>query len=69
MDKSDLVLNDLVRRNYIGESYFIRQNPNHKWYYLNNQTRDEVAILKIYDSDEQVDARCKSSSNSIIGMT
>lgn len=54
-----MVLNDLVRRNYIGESYFVRQNPEHKWYYLSDQTRDEVAVLKIFDSDEKVDAKCK----------
>ena len=29
----------------------MRYNPNHKWYYLSNQTVDEVALIKCYDSD------------------
>lgn len=67
--EEDMVLNDLVRRNYIGESYFICHNPKHKWYYLGDQTRDEVAVLKIFDSNEKVDGRfCVHSSFEIPGQ-
>jgi hypothetical protein len=60
VQKSDLVLNDLVRRKYIGESYFAKYNSGHKWYYMSDQGSDEVAVLKIYDSEENSDAKCKS---------
>ncbi|GJE93276.1 hypothetical protein PsYK624_094350 [Phanerochaete sordida] len=36
----------------LGEIYSVRYNPNHKWYYLSNQTPDEVALIKCYDSEE-----------------
>lgn len=60
------MLNDLVRRKYIGESYFAKYNPGHRWYYLSEQANDEVAVLKIYDSDERVDANCKSSTDGFL---
>lgn len=63
VQKSDLVLNDLVRRKYIGESYFAKYNPGHRWHYLSEQGNDEVTVLKIYDSDKTVDANCKSGSD------
>ncbi len=27
-------------------------NPDHRWYYFPNMTRDEVALFKFYDSDQ-----------------
>ncbi|CCM00962.1 uncharacterized protein FIBRA_03010 [Fibroporia radiculosa] len=34
-----------------GSVYSVRYNPNHKWYYLSNQTPEEVTLIKCYDSD------------------
>ncbi|KAL4243311.1 asaB hydroxylase/desaturase family protein [Abortiporus biennis] len=31
--------------------YAVKYNPNHKWYYLSNQTPDEVTLIKCYDSE------------------
>ena len=30
----------------------MRYNPNHKWYYLSNQTPEEVTLIKCFDSEE-----------------
>ncbi|KAI0789661.1 hypothetical protein C8Q75DRAFT_806825 [Abortiporus biennis] len=31
--------------------YAVKYNPKHKWYYLSNQTPDEVTLIKCYDSE------------------
>ncbi|PSS37525.1 hypothetical protein PHLCEN_2v639 [Hermanssonia centrifuga] len=47
---------DLVTVRYIypdreGGTFGVRYNPNHRWYYLSNQTPDEVTLIKCYDSE------------------
>ena len=56
--QSDLVTSDLVRRRFVGETFYAKFNPEHRWYYLSEQQPDEVTMLKIYDSDERIGARC-----------
>jgi len=34
-----------------GSTFSVRYNPNHKWYYLSNQTPEEVTLIKCYDSE------------------
>lgn len=55
---SDLVSSDLVRRRYVGEAYFATYSERHKWYYLADQDRDEVVMIKIYDSSSHAEAKC-----------
>ncbi|KAL1950715.1 hypothetical protein VTO73DRAFT_5839 [Trametes versicolor] len=48
---------DLVSVRFIyphreGSTYSVRYNPNHRWYYLSNQTPEEVTLIKCYDSEE-----------------
>ncbi|CCM01543.1 uncharacterized protein FIBRA_03599 [Fibroporia radiculosa] len=33
-----------------GSTFSVRYNPDHKWYYLSNQTPEEVTLIKCYDS-------------------
>ncbi|KAI6027515.1 hypothetical protein BKA83DRAFT_4230119 [Pisolithus microcarpus] len=47
---------DLVATRHIyatreGSTFGVRHNPNHKWYYLSDQTPDEVTLIKCADSD------------------
>ena len=58
--QSDLVPSDLVRRRFVGETFYAKSNPEHRWYYLSEQQPDEVTMLKIYDSHERIGARCMS---------
>ena len=55
---TDLISSDFIRRKYTGETYFTQYNANQKWYYLSGQENDEVAVLKIYDSSHDVEAKC-----------
>jgi hypothetical protein len=52
---------DVVRRSYIGESWFLTHRESQKWHFLSDQQPHEVTMLKIYDSDTNVDAKCTSA--------
>jgi len=48
---------DLVSTRHIypqreGATFSVRYNPKHEWYYLADQTPEEVTLIKCYDSDE-----------------
>ena len=46
----DLVPSDLVYRHRVGETYQVRYNPAHRWYYVPEMTTDEALLLKCFDS-------------------
>ncbi|EIW59405.1 uncharacterized protein TRAVEDRAFT_71487 [Trametes versicolor FP-101664 SS1] len=50
---------DLVPMRFIypereGGAYSVRYHPRHEWYYLADQTPEEVTLIKCYDSEEGV---------------
>ncbi|KZT64907.1 hypothetical protein DAEQUDRAFT_769251 [Daedalea quercina L-15889] len=47
----DLVSSRLVYPHREGGIFSVKYNPNHKWYYLSNQTPDEVTLIKCFDSE------------------
>jgi hypothetical protein len=54
---ADLVGSDLVYRDRVGETYAVRFNPAHRWYYVPDMKRDEALLLKCYESRQDVAAR------------
>ena len=46
----DLVASDLIYPNRRGETYSVKYNPNHRWFYFPQMTADEALLLKCYDS-------------------
>lgn len=56
---SDLVEADHVRKHYSGANYYAKPSDNYRWYYLNRQRRDEVTLLKMFDS-ANVEGKCES---------
>jgi hypothetical protein len=50
VDPDDLVASDLIYPNRKGETYSVRYNPAHRWYYVSRMTADEALLLKCYDS-------------------
>jgi len=46
----DLVGQDLIYRDRVGEIYCLTHNPAHRWLYAPDMSRDEVLLLKCYDS-------------------
>jgi hypothetical protein len=51
MVQDDFVKHVLKYRDRDGEVYSVAFNPNHRWYYIPNQQKEEVLLLKCYDSD------------------
>jgi hypothetical protein len=54
MEQRDFIEQDLIYRDRKGEVYAVAYNPDHRWFYVGGQRRDEVLLLKCYDSDPHV---------------
>jgi hypothetical protein len=54
---ADLVPSDLVYRERVGETYSVRFNPAHRWFYAPEMRRDEALLLKIADTRTDIPAR------------
>ena len=50
VEANDLVASDLIYPNRSGETYSVKYNPNHRWYYIPEMRTDEALLLKCYDS-------------------
>lgn len=57
VDADDLVPSDLVYRERVGETYSVKYNPAHSWYYVPEMRRDEGLLLKIADTRTDIPAR------------
>jgi hypothetical protein len=53
----DLVQSDLVYRNRVGETYAVKYNASHRWYYVPEMQPDEALLLKCFDSKTDGRAR------------
>ena len=54
---ADLVPSDLVYRERVGETYSVRYNPAHRWFYAPEMRPDEALLLKIADTRTDIPAR------------
>ena len=52
LDGSDLVSVKLVYPDRVGSTLSVRYNPAMRFYYLSDQRPEEVALIKIFDSEE-----------------
>ena len=62
IEAKDFVPSDLVYRDKVGETYRFTYNPNHRWFYFPQLERNEVILLKCYDSKEDGRARFTAHS-------
>jgi hypothetical protein len=62
IEAKDFVPSDLVYRDKVGETYRFTYNPNHRWFYFPRLERNEVILLKCYDSKEDGRARFTAHS-------
>jgi len=58
VDMAYMIRTDHVRRRYTGENLYGLYDPNRKWYYLSKHSPDEVLFMKMFDSKEDVKAKC-----------
>jgi hypothetical protein len=62
IDPKDFVPADLVYRDKVGEVYRFTYNAQHRWSYFPRLERNEVILLKCYDSKEDGRARFTAHS-------
>ena len=61
-DAQSVAMEDLLvaERRYphrVGQTYRLRYNPNHRWFYFPEMRRDEALVFKVYDSEKDGRAR------------
>jgi hypothetical protein len=59
---ADLVGADMTEENFKGESWVVRHNPDHRWYYKHRMTPQDVLLIKCFDSDTSVARRSLHSA-------
>jgi hypothetical protein len=57
MTADDLIAAERRHADRVGEIYQISHNPNHRWFYFPEMTRDEALVFKCYDSKTDGRAR------------
>jgi hypothetical protein len=50
VDPNDLVVFEIHYQDRIGENYFAKHTPAHRWYYYPRMTREEALLIKQWDS-------------------
>ncbi len=58
----ELVASDLVYPHRVGETYSVKYNPDHRWFYVPSMTADEILLLKCFDS--KTDGRARFAPHS-----
>jgi hypothetical protein len=53
----DLIPSDLVYKNRVGETYSVKYNPAHRWYYVPGMSAEEGLLLKCCDTKNDGRAR------------
>ncbi|HYY24358.1 MAG TPA: CmcJ/NvfI family oxidoreductase [Candidatus Udaeobacter sp.] len=61
-DAQSVAMEDLLvaERRYphrVGQTYRLKYNPNHRWFYFPEMRRDEALVFKVYDSEKDGRAR------------
>jgi hypothetical protein len=54
---ADLVISERRYPHRIGQTYRLRHNPAHRWFYFPHMQRDEALVFKVFDSDKGGRAR------------
>jgi hypothetical protein len=53
----DLLIAERRYPNRVGQTYRLKYNPNHRWFYFPRMRRDEALVFKVYDSEKDGRAR------------
>ncbi|KAF1992998.1 hypothetical protein P154DRAFT_107421 [Amniculicola lignicola CBS 123094] len=59
---ADLVGAEMTEDDFKGESWVVRHNPSHQWYYKHRMTPRDVLLIKCFDSDSSVARRSLHSA-------
>jgi len=53
----DFVVSERRYPDRVGQTYSVKYNPAHRWYWLPRMRRDEALVFKVYDSEKDGRAR------------
>src|ERR671927_356225 len=53
----DLLVAERRYPNRVGQTYRLKYNPQHRWFYFPEMRRDEAIVFKVYDSEKDGRAR------------
>jgi hypothetical protein len=54
---SDFVISERRYPNRVGQTYAVKYNPAHRWFWFPRQARNEAIVFKVYDSEKDGRAR------------
>jgi hypothetical protein len=57
VDFADLLIAERRYPNRVGQTYRLRYNPRHRWFYFPRMRRDEALVFKVFDSARDGRAR------------
>jgi hypothetical protein len=57
LSPDDMVISERRYPNRVGQTYAIRYNPAHKWFWFPRMRRDEALVFKVFDSEKDGRAR------------
>jgi hypothetical protein len=57
VDFADLLIAERRYPNRVGQTYRLRYNPRHRWFYFPRMRRDEALVFKVFDSAKDGRAR------------
>jgi hypothetical protein len=57
VDMQDLIVAERRYPHRVGQTYRLKYNPNHRWFYFPEMRRDEAVVFKVYDSEKDGRAR------------
>ena len=55
--RGDLLIAERRYPNRVGQTYRLRYNANHRWFYFPRMRRDEALVFKVFDSERDGRAR------------
>ena len=53
----DFIISERRYPNRVGQTYSVKYNPNHQWYWFPRMRRDEALVFKVFDSETNGGAR------------
>jgi hypothetical protein len=57
VEMEDLLVAERRYPHRVGQTYRLKYNPNHRWFYFPEMRRDEALVFKVYDSEKDGRAR------------
>ncbi|HVA12687.1 MAG TPA: CmcJ/NvfI family oxidoreductase [Stellaceae bacterium] len=57
MTPGDFIISERRYPNRVGQTYAVKYNPDHRWYWFPHMRRDEALVFKVFDSRKAGGAR------------